>query len=1139
MMKHLLLFFLLASTSQLFYAQAPGANCDSAGGCNGGSNATPITLIPGTRVITGDQSTAGLGNNYNAAVSPDSCQTGLGFYGDANDGVYSIEVVDAGDYIFDFANSGTTWKSLSIHSDCPTATNSYCVGGILTGGARSGMTTVTLTPGTYYLIVDGWSVFGISNNFNLRITSPIANDECAGATRLTSNISCSSITTNNTGSTDSGGTAPTCGSYSTSDVWFSYEVNSTGALTVTTDGAVIDAAAAVYSGTCGALTQIACDDDGGPGNTSLITLTGRTPGEILYIRVWDFFDGQGDFDICVTTPVPVGNNGVVLNCSGEVSREMTSDITCATGTTSLGSTINGNLNAGTDPQALQLATGLDSGDPCAFKPTDMANYEAIPFTVTVTGTYVFEMTASTDNDPQGYILVNDAFYNPGSCTSTYVDGDDDNASIVLFPQITTTLTAGTNYMLITTAFGFGSTTHTGPYTWTVTAQSPPVEWYTTAVGGTPIGTGAGFNPVGVAGSGITDTSTAGLTSFWVACPATPAVRTQVDYVIGKVWDGSVDDNWYEDNNWTPAGIPGFDDCVVIPDNGTVPNNPIADQLNAPPLPPTTPAKSKRLTLLADAYLEVATNTELMVKESVNIQGTGILNLKSSASLIQMDDRAINSGNIHVQRSPNFDESALVYDQYVYWSSPVANFQVDDISPGSNLLYEWTPTAVGNGAGDHGEWATATGTMNCATGYIVRGLGGTPATIPATGYAIPSNTALFSGVPNNGVISKQIFHGNYNGAPYAGVGTTATNEDDNWNLIGNPYPSAISANAFVDFNTNINGTVYLWDHTGANSLITGDPFYEDFVYNYDGTDYFEHNNTGSNPPGTNDLFIGSGQGFFVFMNHAATPGSAVTFNNSMRYDNTIDDLIPNFDNSTFYRENNTSGNEENAIERHRMWLDLLSPNAVTNSILVGYITNATNNFDRLYDGYDFSGDDSAFYSISDDERLSIQGRALPFSQEDSVPLGIVTSEAGSHTIAINTLDGLFLEETQGIYIEDTELNYIHNLRNAPYTFTISAGRHNDRFVLRYNDDALSIDDAEDLSALTILAPKSEYVKINATKSLIDTVIIYDLLGRPLINTANINKSEFTINNHNLADGAYIVKVTLSNGLSKMQKVILKR
>jgi hypothetical protein len=48
-----------------------------------------------------------------------------------------------------------------------------------------------------------------------------------------------------------------------------------------------------------------------------------------------------------------------------------------------------------------------------------------------------------------------------------------------------------------------------------------IEWYTAASGGSPIGTGTPFNPVGVAGSGLANTNTPGTYTYYAACSANP------------------------------------------------------------------------------------------------------------------------------------------------------------------------------------------------------------------------------------------------------------------------------------------------------------------------------------------------------------------------------------------------------------------------------------------------------------------------------------------------------------------------------------------------------------------------------------------------------------------------------------------
>lgn len=92
--------------------------------------------------------------------------------------------------------------------------------------------------------------------------------------------------------------APSCASYNGGDVWFSAVVPESGSITVETqfseNSAIGDSGIALYTEN---LTEVLdCDDDDGDGLFSLISLTDRTPGEIVLIRVWEFGgNGFGDF----------------------------------------------------------------------------------------------------------------------------------------------------------------------------------------------------------------------------------------------------------------------------------------------------------------------------------------------------------------------------------------------------------------------------------------------------------------------------------------------------------------------------------------------------------------------------------------------------------------------------------------------------------------------------------------------------------------------------------------------------------------------------------------------------------------------------------------------------------------------------
>ncbi|WP_223033703.1 CUB domain-containing protein [Hanstruepera marina] len=648
------------------------------------------------------------------------------------------------------------------------------------------------------------------------------------------------------------------------------------------------------------------------------------------------------------------------------------------------------------------------------------------------------------------------------------------------------------------------------------ATTPSITWtpatglYTDASLTTPYVLGTNFATVYAAPNG-TETYTA---TDQEGCFNTVTVSRNK-----KVWNGSQNTSWYVDDNWTPSGVPTSTDCILIPDVANSNNrSPIADITNTAPLPPQ-PAYGLNLIIETNGYLEIESNTSLVVTDWIQLDGT--IDVRDSGSIIQINEGAPNvnnntgSGVMNMQRTVPTGVNG--YD-YIYWSSPTdEDFNVTDISSATGeLIYEWNPTLDGI---IHGDWIPASGIMQRGKGYIVRGLVST--------NPVPANTAQFSGRPQNGVVTVPITRGTHNSGNYTSQGDAlATNEDDNWNLIGNPYPSAVSYTDFISANSFIDGTIYFWTHQ-TGPVFQNSPFYYDFIYNYS-DDYIDNNYTGSNPPGFNGD-IAAGQAFFVLMLDSPAAGTSenITFNNTMR-DETLN-------NSQFYRTNNT---RQSNIERHRIWLDLINANELATSILVGYVEGATNNKDRLYDGYDFAGSAISFYSLITNEKMSIQGRALPFDVTDMVSLGIEIPTAGNYSIAINSLDGLFENEEQNIYLEDTYTNFIHDLRLSPYSFTAETGVFNDRFILRYTNNSLGVDEFSSETAITITAPGNHYIKVKASNSPIQSIVVYDVLGRQLYNNNAVNQLEFRIDNLSQSDGVLFVKAELENGIQKVQKVILK-
>ncbi|MFN7014470.1 MAG: T9SS type A sorting domain-containing protein, partial [Bacteroidia bacterium] len=216
--------------------------------------------------------------------------------------------------------------SFSAASNCPT-TNFNAVANITNLGSATSLTVSDNQGSTPQVVTATGNVsfgpfaFGtnvvltVVNNqdtscsvtsSNLTIAAcPPANDECANAIVLTPGAVFATnplVGTNAAATGSTGVPAPGCALYSGGDVWYQVTIPASGSLTIETNNnssAILDTGLAVYSGTCGALVLVECDDDdSADGNFSLISLTGRTLGEVLFVRVWEYGnDTFGTFQV--------------------------------------------------------------------------------------------------------------------------------------------------------------------------------------------------------------------------------------------------------------------------------------------------------------------------------------------------------------------------------------------------------------------------------------------------------------------------------------------------------------------------------------------------------------------------------------------------------------------------------------------------------------------------------------------------------------------------------------------------------------------------------------------------------------------------------------------------------------------------
>ena len=135
-----------------------------------------------------------------------------------------------------------------------------------------------------------------------------ANDACANATVITSNATCVTMDGTVNGATATAGLVQgSCdaysGTYAGEDVWYSFTPQyASNTIKVRLRGSSsLDAVLVVYSGSCGNLTEVDCDDTSQIGDAT-ISYSNFVVGDTYLLRVYDYGSvtpPNGDFTICI------------------------------------------------------------------------------------------------------------------------------------------------------------------------------------------------------------------------------------------------------------------------------------------------------------------------------------------------------------------------------------------------------------------------------------------------------------------------------------------------------------------------------------------------------------------------------------------------------------------------------------------------------------------------------------------------------------------------------------------------------------------------------------------------------------------------------------------------------------------------
>ncbi len=336
-----------------------------------------------------------------------------------------------------------------------------------------------------------------------------------------------------------------------------------------------------------------------------------------------------------------------------------------------------------------------------------------------------------------------------------------------------------------------------------------------------------------------------------------------------------------------------------------------------------------------------------------------------------------------------------------------------------------------------------------------------------------------------------FTGFLNSGAFSALTTGSTNDPTHgWNLVPNPYPSAIDWNAVSGWaKASLDASIYFWP--AGKSASSG---------NYSVWSGIAGAGT---PIGTQ--YIPVGQSFFV---HAISSSASLAMNDNVRVHNT----------QVFFKNNDLV---PYLLRMHA------SANYAEDELVIHFRDAATLGFDSDFDAYKLQGGEDAPQLSSlaaDNNNLTIN--SLPFTTGDAiVPLDFSLNAATDVTFTATGMESFY--EGIPIYLEDHLLNKVVDLRTDPvYTFSHTAGSAGNRFLIRFMGVTGTPEHNTTTEGSAFVSNGHLYVDVPSMSRSEATISIYDMLGRQF-SSRKIMLSGITELPAPAASGVYVVKILAGN------------
>ncbi len=524
------------------------------------------------------------------------------------------------------------------------------------------------------------------------------------------------------------------------------------------------------------------------------------------------------------------------------------------------------------------------------------------------------------------------------------------------------------------------------------------------------------------------------------------------------------------------------------------------------------------------------NPQGVLFSSGNIHAEGTLILKKSPDLVVPDGKYIlaNKGLINYGVGISIqNEGALVqqdalagitdispskyslqkqskaldhFYEYVYWSSPIkqGSLLLGDIVSNAWNYYEYNP-------GDN-SFSNYPGWIAKNANDIVE--------VP-NAYAISAPKTTTNSIILSPVFSKNNDPFNFGDIQYTlklGKDNDAAGDDD-YNLIGNPYPSAIDFDEFAKDNPAVDGSYYAWTNcaglSGKKHQADG---YTTYSIGSGGINACDGTGTGLKA----GRYIATAQGFMI----EAINSGTITFKNTQRVLGNNDHFI----------------NKNHKLDR--VWLDLTNSEGLFNQTLIAFSPLATTSYDRLFDAHNLeSGNGQEFYSLANKEKLAIQGMPLWETEELIIPLGIKQASETSVNFHINKTEGILKKAY--IYLWDKETGLYYNLKDSDYTTVAHPGEDNDRFKLVLRRSLLHTEEIPLENNSVVIFQEQESFKIKMLNGeVLKSLVIFNSLGQELWRRNGINRKDFSIKLSVAKGNILLFAIETQNNLRLSKKILVK-